>query len=320
MTYTITDTGERKPMFGLTARHLKTVMTMQASADACSKNDMRIETDGWYVDLPQFSCPVNAPSNPMMRGGNGGCQDRYITKTSGSGKLGFPLMETRTIKTSIDEKVPSFTQIVETLEFSTATLDAAMFDVPKNYILAKSSQELYGKPNMSQMMSGMNNGNDSMPSTKSNSVSPVKNPATKKAGTIRIGVLTPSNKSGESVSGENLRAFLVENLTGGNVEAVSISSEADAKTMSCDFVLSTDISKLKQSAISKIGGIFGKVTSTGTSAVQKFEAQVEFRLTNADGQMITQGKTMGKSEGSAETVVKAALSQEVQLVLSKAKK
>src|SRR6478672_2820771 len=44
----ITDTGERKTMYGMTARHLKTSMSMEASPDACMKGQMKSESDGWY--------------------------------------------------------------------------------------------------------------------------------------------------------------------------------------------------------------------------------------------------------------------------------
>ena len=84
ITSAITDTGERKQMYGLTARHIKTVMTMQSSPDACSQQDMRIETDGWYVDLPLFTCPMEIPRNPYMgMGGKRGCTDRTIVKSTG---------------------------------------------------------------------------------------------------------------------------------------------------------------------------------------------------------------------------------------------
>lgn len=86
-TSSIIDTGERKQMFGLTARHIKTSMTVVSSPDACSKQDMKIETDGWYVDLPLFSCPFTpgpsspmAPESPQPRG----CEDRVITKSTGT--------------------------------------------------------------------------------------------------------------------------------------------------------------------------------------------------------------------------------------------
>src|SRR4030095_5301680 len=53
ITNTMTDTGERKEMFGFTARHIKTSTVKTASPDACDK-DQKIETDGWYIDF-QFS-------------------------------------------------------------------------------------------------------------------------------------------------------------------------------------------------------------------------------------------------------------------------
>jgi hypothetical protein len=317
MTYNINDTGERKTMFGLTARHIKTVMTMQASPDACSKSDMRVETDGWYIDLPQFTCPVQAPRNPMARGSNeGGCRDRMIVKQTGAGKIGFPLTLTQTMGSGAN----AFTQTIETVEFSNATLDAALFDIPKNYQLAKSSQDLYGKPDMNQIMRGVNNsedGEDSMASAKS--VSSDAKPAMKKAGIIRIGVLLPSNKTTENVLPESFRSFITAKLTGGSTEAVALDSQSDAQAMQCDYVLAIEISKLKQSAASKIGGMFGKVTGTDASAVQKFEAQVDFKLMTPDGQITVQNKAVQKTEGDAQAAAQAAFAQAIEQILSKAK-
>ena len=45
------DTGERKEMFGFTARHLKRTMTSETSPDACDQNKIRMDTDGWYINL-----------------------------------------------------------------------------------------------------------------------------------------------------------------------------------------------------------------------------------------------------------------------------
>src|SRR6185437_7295844 len=49
-TVTTKDTGERKQMFGYTARHIITTMEMKSSPDACSQNNTKIEIDGWYID------------------------------------------------------------------------------------------------------------------------------------------------------------------------------------------------------------------------------------------------------------------------------
>ncbi|MGI8470155.1 MAG: hypothetical protein ACR2N3_17070 [Pyrinomonadaceae bacterium] len=313
MTYSINDTGERKQMFGLTARHIKTVMTMQSSPDACSKDDMRIETDGWYVDLPQFSCPIQVPRNPVGgMGARGGCQDRFVTKQTGSGKLGFPLTETRTMS-GMGGSDMTFTQTIETLDFSTAALDAGLFDVPKDYTLAKSSEDLYGKPDMSAMMRNMggNNNNSSMPTQ--NTSMPV---GAKSAGVTRIGVLAISNSSGQSVSTENLRQSLIGSLTSGNVEAVPVSSDDDAKMKSCDYVLSVDVSKLKQSAANKIGGMFGRATGVPTGATgDKFEVQIDYKLTMPDGQVKAQNKAVQKADGSADTATQAVLAQAAPKIL-----
>src|SRR3954447_769307 len=74
-----TDTGERQTMFGFPARHVKTSMKMESSADACHQNKTDMETDGWYADLsPQLVCL----SHPKAYGGFGGgeekvgCRDR----------------------------------------------------------------------------------------------------------------------------------------------------------------------------------------------------------------------------------------------------
>ncbi|MEP6847988.1 MAG: hypothetical protein ABI999_03965 [Acidobacteriota bacterium] len=318
MTTSINDTGERKQMFGLTARHIKTSMKMEPSPDACTKQEMSMETDGWYVDLPQFSCPMTIPRNPMASGGNersGGCQDRMIVKYSGGGKMGFPLKVTQTM----GGEGQSFATSIETVEFSKATLDDGLFDVPQGYSLANSSSDLYGKPDYAAMARAQRDndpGNDgsarSFPQTVKNAVT-----STKRAGTKRIGVLLPTNQTTETVSTLNLQLFLVQRLTGGNVDAVAVKSEADARSTNCDFLLSSDVSKLKQSTSSKIGGIFGKVTNTDTSGGKNYDAQVDFSLKSlSSGQSVLQNKAAGKASGTADVAAQGMLSQEASSVLA----
>ena len=327
VTYTsnITDTGERKQMFGLTARRVKTSMSMEASPDACMKGNMKVETDGWYVDLPEFSCQFTARSQmPQMpnEGSEGGCRDKMQFKTTGTGKLGFPLTETRTMNMGDGET--SFTQTTDTLEFSKATLDAALFDIPTGYTLTANSQDLYGKPDMAAMMKNMGSGDDNEDkpknnSNKTNSDSMMNNsaPNAKKAGTIRIGVYAPTNKSGENVSTTNLQAFLIQKLTGGNVEAVGISSESDAKSANCDYILTSDFSKLKQSTASKVGGMFGKITNTDTSASRNYDTQVDFKLVPLLGGQTIQNKAASKTQSDVDKSAEDVLTQEAEQILSK---
>src|SRR4029453_16321843 len=52
ITTTITDTLERQKMFGLEARHVKTMVVKQFTQTACDKAPYKLEMDAWYVDLP----------------------------------------------------------------------------------------------------------------------------------------------------------------------------------------------------------------------------------------------------------------------------
>jgi hypothetical protein len=132
-TVTTKDTGERKQMFGYTARHIITTMEMQSSPEACSQVKTKMQIDGWYIDA-EFALECDSgvayrPYTPPQRAG--GCQDRYVTKQAGTAKKGYPVWEKTTM---FDQSgVESFSTINEVVEFSQATLDASLFDVPANY-------------------------------------------------------------------------------------------------------------------------------------------------------------------------------------------
>jgi hypothetical protein len=51
VTSTVTDTGERKTLFGYPARHLKTTVVAASSPNACSPVNQKYQIDGWYIDL-----------------------------------------------------------------------------------------------------------------------------------------------------------------------------------------------------------------------------------------------------------------------------
>lgn len=156
VTYTvnINDTGERKQMFGFTARHIKTSMRSEPSPDACDTSRTHIESDGWYIDLEYgLNCGSDAPFVPPSRAARGGCRDTVRFKQTGGGKLGYPLSITTTVYDQNDRQQTSFTQ--ETVALSRETLDASLFDVPAGYTEAKNAQELYGFGGMTAGM--MNN-------------------------------------------------------------------------------------------------------------------------------------------------------------------
>ena len=129
MTINTMDTGERKEMFGFTARHLKRTMTSQTSPDACYQNQMRMETDGWYINL-EYGLNCGGSERPPQTGRTapGGCRDRYQFKRTGPTKLGYPLIETTTMYGADGSAM--FTRTTEVIELSRQPLDAALFDVP----------------------------------------------------------------------------------------------------------------------------------------------------------------------------------------------
>ena len=142
MTTTVIDTGERKQMFGFTARHLKTVTVWEASPKKCQSPHVSAETDGWYVDLlygidcsPDLSGSETLPWLLL----NGKCFTEYGIKRRywverkriGPASLGFPLLETRK---AYDDKGQAEVTKEEVLELSTAELDASLFDVPPGFV------------------------------------------------------------------------------------------------------------------------------------------------------------------------------------------
>ena len=320
MTSSINDTGERKQMFGLTARHIKTSMKMESSPDACSASNVQMETDGWYVDLPSFSCPfsMSGSSMPYQRPEKSGCQDRIVIKENGGGKLGFPLQVTTMMNGE-----GSFTQSLETVEFSKATLEDALFDVPSGYSLVNNEQDLYGRPDMAAMMRAAQDGdNDDKPKSSGRKATPPPMPgmttnAPKRAGVKRIGVLVPTNAAGESISTANMQSYLVQQLTNGNVEAIAVGSESDAKAAGCDYTLSSDFSKLKQSAASKVGGMFGKITSIDTSGGRSWDVQIDYLLiAMPDGKSATKSKAVLKASGDVDRAAESALAMEAAAILA----
>ncbi len=142
-TSTITDTGERKTMYGYPARHLKARVTVQSSQSACSQVSQSFDLDGWYTDLSKEQSSACGQFLPPIRQTEG-CNDRVISHRSGSGKPGYPLTETLTLRNADG----TTTQIgVQTSEISKQALDKDLFEIPPGYREVKSLAELNGAAN-----------------------------------------------------------------------------------------------------------------------------------------------------------------------------
>jgi hypothetical protein len=274
-TITTRDTGERKQMFGYTARHIITNMVMESSPDACSQNNTKMEIDGWYIDAAfALDCDMSRtyvpPQKPVA---GGGCRDRYESKMVGLAKKGFPVWEKMTMFGP--NGVGTFSTINEVIDFSQATLDQSLFEIPGDYREVQDYASLYGAPT---------NPSAGVAEPASPSTTPTSNPANppankpveavgpKKAGMIRIGVVTV--KPGAVAEGMNagnlagaVQTTLNEKLKAPNVEAVPIQAtvlkqiEDEARQKECDYLVFTTVTHKKG------GGGFGSVLSGAASTV-----------------------------------------------------
>src|ERR1043165_2657590 len=144
-TITTRDTGERKQMFGYTARHIITTMVMQSSPDACSPTNNKMEIDGWYIDAAvALDCDMGNVYRPYHGRVSSGCQDRYETKQIGAAKKGFAVWEKMTMFGP--NGAESFSTLNEVIDFSQATLDASLFEPPADYRQVSDFASMYGAP------------------------------------------------------------------------------------------------------------------------------------------------------------------------------
>lgn len=239
--YTTKDTGERKQMFGYTAKHLIITMETNASPDACAKNNSKMQMDGWYIDAAwNFECDRGYANYYAPKSQQAGCQDKYLMKQVGTAKRGYPVWEKMTMFDESGKEMMS--SLNEVVELSQATLEASLFDVPSDYREVKDSTQLYAS--MSQSSSSNNqssygstgvgngNGDDDAPSNSGMSQS-VKNMSkseptvstsvgAKKAGTVRIGVAgIKTGAVGEGLNPQQL-AGAIQNTLGEYLKGTNV--------------------------------------------------------------------------------------------------
>jgi len=272
-TVTTKDTGERKQMFGYTARHIITTMEMKSSPDACSQNNTKMEIDGWYIDAAfALDCDSARPYTNYKPHASGGCQDRYETKTIGVAKKGYPVWEKTTMFGP--EYGQNFSTINEVVEFSQATLDQSLFEIPEGYQEVQDFASAFSAAAASAANSNAAATSGAATVTSGGnqpSAAPVTTIPPKREGVIRFGV--PVAKTGnvaEWMNAQNLAAAvqntLVQNLKGTNVEAVAIEAtgaaiQAEAQQKECDYVVFATVSHKKG------GGGFGSVLSSSVGQI-----------------------------------------------------
>lgn len=294
-TINIKDTGERKQMFGFTARHLIITMETVSSPDACTKTNTKMQMDGWYIDAEfALDCAWNNPGGYNYKSPKPTCQDKYATKQVGTGKRGYPIYEKMTM---FDESgKETMTMVNEVIELSKATLEAGLFDVPADYRQVSDMSQMYSAGNYgassassSSSSMGMKSGVSTSSSSgvagnlsklsQAGSDSDDDGPAAvgaKKAGTVRIGLATVKTGAvGEGVNAAELSAAIQSTLTQylkvPNVEVVTLDArlssaiDSEARNKECDYVLYINASHKKGGGGG--GGLFGSVLAPAIGRV-----------------------------------------------------
>ena len=293
MTSTIKDTGERKMMFGLQARHLIITQEMESSADSCNgPNKTKMEFDGWYVDFSaEFNCPMARPEVPAAGGwSRPDCTDRIIMRGNAAARTGFLLQGTMKIYGA--DGTVQMTSTTETLELSRAPLEASLFDIPVGYQLASSQQDLYAvsMPTMDNVT--RDNPVRDNPRTD---VSRVRPSAKSVAVNVNYASISPAARA-------EIDQYLKNRISTRGFRTV---------TGTGDYILNIDVRQVKESAAGKMGGLFGKVTGIETK-VGKVEIDMSADLS---GGATGQARVKNKFDGPPADAIRAAVDQLLSQVL-----
>jgi hypothetical protein len=300
-TVTSKDTGERKQMFGYTARHIIQTIETVSSPDSCNPVNSKMEIDAWYIDATfAVACDTNRQYRPYQASKNGGgCQDKLNVKTVGAAKTGYPVYQKMTMFDNNGQ--PNFSTVQEVLEISNTTLDAGLFDIPQGYREVKNASEMYssaamqsassssGSGNYGSQNYGQSYGSNSGASNSSiaqnvqklsqnnSNISTSNGAEDKKPGVVRLGLANVKTGSvGEGLNAQDLAAAiknsLVEYLKTPKIELVQLEAKLpsaiadEAKEKQCDYVIYVNVSHKKGGGGGGFGGMFGKVLAPAIGA------------------------------------------------------
>lgn len=274
-TVTVKDTGERKQMFGFTARHLIITLETVSSPDACNKTNTKMQTDGWYIDAEfALDCDMGYQNYNSYNNKAGGCKDKYDMKTVGTAKRGYPVYERMTM---FDESgKESFSMISEVVELSKETLEPSLFNVPADYREVSDASQMYAaaaSTSTSSRNSSASTQSDSgisrsVPNASSDSSPAAATVGDKKPGVIRIGLASVKTGAvGDAISAADLAAAvqnsLISYLKAPSIEVVSLEAKlssaiaAEAGQKECDYVIYSNVSH-KKGGGGGFGGMFGQ--------------------------------------------------------------
>jgi hypothetical protein len=295
---TVTDSGKRQQMFGLTAKWLKNVVTIENSADSCDgKMSAKLETEGWFVDLELTKDSCKVPKAPPS---SGGCRPKVIVLSAQN--PGF-LLE-GTTKIYQNNKLQGTTNI-KTTALSKATLDQALFEIPKDWTEVDS---------LSELMPGFSN------IARDNSATTIFGDSNKSKAVKTIAIDYFSGNVSK-VNQDELRGYISSKLSAAGFSGFPINSQAEITTGKFTNVIGVELKKVKESGASKVGGLFGKVTGNSDAAkIGDSEAEIVITIYGNDGKTVVASMTAAeKVKGKGDAAVKAAIDKILGGLLEKIK-
>lgn len=278
------DTGERKKMLGLDARHVFMKLRMTASPDACMPAGHEQEMEFWMVDVDAVPrCRQSQNYKPQQYQG---CQDRFEVNFRGQAATrGLPVFT----RMNIDSPQGKSTMTMQVTELNVGPVDAAQFQPPSGFREVRSMQDLYmcgmsagggpgsGAAGTPDIAAAMARAAEARRQAEESAGETTK----ARSGIIRIGVLMTGATSNLPAAGVAASvAEAISNVDG--FEGVLLNEIAEAVDKKCQFVLTADVSETRQSTGARIGGILGR--ATGATGAGRHNVKMDYRLATVEGE------------------------------------
>ena len=286
VTTSIVDLGDRKDMFGHTARHVRTLVERLPEPGACDQTKLRSDTDAWYIDMPKALATPDPPKAPAS---TAGCLDEIKTSESGDPKLlGFPISYRTTLTDLGDKDAKPTEAAMEIIEFEVLKLDTALFDVPAGLAVAADARDFtkaVSDANETKLASG-----------SADSAVPAKKP-----GTMRVGVPEVANKTTQTIDTRALRTRIISELEEQKIEAIPMAAappaalDARARELGIDYLVVAEVTELKTS---RPGGFTKVMKATAKEEARDVtEAKLTMQLVPPGGKPRLSKNSSGKDGG-----------------------
>ena len=351
----VSDTKERRDMFGFVAKHLRSTMTLTPGPGSCMKQGMSIVDDGWYVELPTYACEIQTEDTlSSMQETDQGCADEVRVNPGANPHLGFPLQQTRTFSMNGF----SFQMIETTISLERSNLDAGLFEIPADFHPETDADRADAAANQSSATNTAYTPPQTPPNTAAQYPTDWQNKPlpqmaqfgggngyeAKAPGVIRIGIVTPTADMGQGFEGFDagtvVQQSFLDKLKADKIEAVPISSgvliQEEAKVKQVDYLLYVDIKRKKgggggfltKMIIANIGCMAGNAACAAASAAagagaaanhikNKDEITLEFHLNKPDGSSAVGSTTLKKkAEKDGDDVLSPMISDASKQIMT----